>query len=106
MITITFIDHQGQATEVQAEPGASLMQVATEHGIDGIVAECGGACSCATCLCHVDAAWAGRVGPASGMEHAMVEASLAERPHSRLACQVKLTPELHGLVVHLPASQY
>lgn len=106
MIRITFIDHQGMASEVEAETGCSLMQAAVDHGIAGIVAECGGACSCATCLCHVDEAWAERVGPATGMEHAMVEGALHERPTSRLSCQIRLCDELHGLVVHLPQSQY
>lgn len=106
MIRITFVDHQGQARDIEAEPGMSLMQAAVEHGIDGIVAECGGACSCATCLCHVDDAWAARVGPPTGMEQAMVESCTQDPRTSRLACQVPLTQALHGLVVHVPESQY
>ena len=106
MIRVTFIDHLRQAREVEADTDCSLMQAAVEHSIDGIVAECGGACSCATCLCYVDDAWADRVGPPTGMERAMVEGALDERPTSRLSCQITLTDELDGLVVHLPPSQY
>lgn len=106
MIKVTFIDHHRHASEVEADTGSSLMQAAVENGIAGIVAECGGACSCATCLCYVDEAWASRIGPPSGMEHAMVESALRDRPTSRLACQIKLTDDLNGLVVHVPQSQY
>ena len=106
MIRVTFIDHLDQANEVEAEAGGSLMQAAVENGIAGIVAECGGACSCATCLCYVDEAWAARVGPAAGMEQAMVESALEDQPASRLSCQIRLTDELDGLVVRVPKSQY
>lgn len=106
MITVTFIDPQGQAHAVQTDTGASLMQVATENGIPGIVAECGGACSCATCVCQVDAAWAERVGAAEGMELAMLDGALDECATSRLSCQIRLSPALDGLVVRVPRSQY
>lgn len=106
MIRITFIDHQNHAREVEADTGSSLMQAAVENGIAGIVAECGGACSCATCMCFVDDTWAARVGSPTGMEQAMVESMLQERPTSRLSCQITLTETLDGLVVHVPPSQY
>jgi 2Fe-2S ferredoxin len=106
MITVNFIDHTGQTRQVAAEPGSSLMQAAVDNGIRGIVAECGGACSCATCVCQVDAAWAGRVGPAEGMEQAMLDGALDDASGSRLSCQIRLTPALHGLVVRVPQSQY
>lgn len=106
MIKITFIDHLQQATDVEVETAGSLMQVAVNNGIAGIVAECGGACSCATCLCYIDEAWADRIGPPTGMEHAMLESALEERATSRLSCQIRLTNDMHGLVVHVPKSQY
>jgi 2Fe-2S ferredoxin len=106
MIRITFIDHQNHASEVEADAGTTLMQAAVDNGITGIVAECGGACSCATCTCFLDEAWAARLGPPTGMEHAMVEAALQERPTARLSCQITLTEAMDGLVVHVPQSQY
>ena len=106
MIKVTFIDHQNQATEIDADTGVSLMQAAVENGVAGIVAECGGACSCATCMCYVDETWAKKLGPASDMEHAMIEAVLEEHPTSRLSCQITLTKDMDGLVVHVPESQY
>lgn len=106
MITVSFIDHNGQTRQVAAAAGTSLMQAAVDNSITGIVAECGGACSCATCICQVDAAWAERVGPAEGIEQAMLEGALDDTAGSRLSCQIRLTQALDGLVVRVPRSQY
>ena len=106
MITVTFIDHLQLATTVQAASGTSLMQAAMDNGIAGIIGECGGFCSCATCVCRVDAAWADRLPPPDDMERAMLESAAAEHPASRLCCQIALNAELNGLTVHLPESQF
>jgi 2Fe-2S ferredoxin len=106
MITITFIDHLQQANRVQAGVGTSLMQAAVDNNIAGVVGECGGFCSCATCVCHVDASWADRLPPPDAMESAMLESVAAGRPNSRLCCQITLSQDLEGLTVHLPESQY
>ena len=106
MIKIHFINHLNHTRLVEAEAGATLMQAAVDNGVPGIVAECGGFCSCATCVCFVDAAWADKLEPANEMEQAMLESVGEERAHGRLSCQVALTPEMDGLTVHLPESQY
>ncbi len=106
MITITFIDHLQQATTVQAAPGTSLMQAAVDNHIAGIVGECGGFCSCATCVCHVDPSWVGRLPAPEAMESAMLESAAADHPASRLCCQIALNADLDGLTVHLPESQF
>ena len=49
MPRVTYIQADGQAQEINLEVGSSLMQGAVDNMIDGIVAECGGSCSCATC---------------------------------------------------------
>lgn len=106
MPQITYISHDGNATEVDVPVGNSVMQGAVDNMIDGIVAECGGSCSCATCHCYVDEAWVSKLPPASGMEKDMLECVLEPRPNSRLSCQLEVTEELDGLVVHLPESQF
>ena len=103
MITITFIQPDGGSTVATAKPGGSLMQAAVEHGVAGIVGECGGSMACATCHCYVDAGWLDRTGPMSDGEADMLEFAMGEmRPESRLACQIRLTPALDGLVIRLP----
>jgi 2Fe-2S ferredoxin len=79
---------------------------AIENGIEGIVAECGGACSCATCHCYVDESWIDKTGRAEDMEEALIECAEKPRETSRLSCQIEVTEDLDGLVVHLPESQY
>lgn len=82
------------------------MQVATQNGIDAIVAECGGNAMCATCHVYVDEAWLARLPPMSDDEDALLDGAAADRlSTSRLSCQIKLTPELDGLVVRLPDRQ-
>jgi 2Fe-2S ferredoxin len=106
MAHITFIEASGQSTTIGLADGWSLMQGATANGVDGILGECGGSCACATCHCYVDEARLGDLPPASAGELDMLENVVAERrPNSRLACQLKASAALEGLVVHLPATQ-
>lgn len=106
MTHITYVEASGQSTTVDLPEGWSLMQGATTNGIDGILGECGGSCACATCHCYVDEARLGELPPPSENELAMLENVAAERrPNSRLACQIKASPKLEGLIVSLPATQ-
>lgn len=105
MPSVTFISHDGRAQTLQADSGASLMHVATTAGLRGIIGECGGVLSCATCHVQVDAGWADRVGGPGPAENDMLEYAEARLPTSRLGCQVVLTDALDGLVVHIPEHQ-
>lgn len=105
MPRITYIEHDGTERTVDAEVGATVMETAIRNNVPGIVAECGGACSCATCHVHVDEAWKEKVGPPSAMEEDMLDFAFDVRPTSRLSCQIKVTEELDGLVVHTPEQQ-
>ena len=106
MVNITYIEASGQSTTVELTEGWSLMQGATANGIDGILGECGGSCACATCHCYVDEARLADLPSASESELQMLDNVACERrPNSRLACQIKASPALEGLIVHLPESQ-
>ena len=106
MAHITYIEASGQSTTVNLPDGWNLMQGAITNGIDGILGECGGSCACATCHCYVDEARLGELPPVSEAELDMLENVAAERkPNSRLACQLKASPLLEGLVLTLPATQ-
>lgn len=106
MITVRLMSPSGELHEVDGRPGSSLMETAVKHGVPGIVAECGGACSCATCHVYVDEDFAGRVGEADEWEDEMLEEAVApRRPTSRLSCQIKLTYELQGLSVTIAPEQ-
>jgi ferredoxin, 2Fe-2S len=105
MPTITFMDHQGTAYPTQAPVGRNLMQVALDHAVPGILGDCGGACSCATCHAYIESPWADLLPAKSDTEVFMLEAALDERPSSRLCCQIKVTAELDGMVITVPAEQ-
>jgi 2Fe-2S ferredoxin len=74
--------------------------------IPGIDADCGGACACATCHVYVDPAWTDKMPPKQDMEETMLDFAQELEPTSRLSCQIKVTPELEGLVVRMPKSQH
>ena len=81
------------------------MQGAVENFIEGILADCGGACACATCHVYVDEAWVEKAGAPAPDEAAMLDMALDPAPNSRLGCQLTVTEELDGMVVRLPESQ-
>lgn len=106
MPDITFIHPDGEAQGFEAPAGVSAMQAATGAGVRGILAECGGAMLCATCHVYVDPAWVERLPAPLAGEPEMLECTADERrPESRLSCQIKLTNDMHGLVLRLPAFQ-
>ncbi len=105
MAKITYIEFNGVAHEFDLEPGVSIMQGAVAEGVRGIIGDCGGACSCATCHVYVDPVWVDRVGDKSPTEMALLEEVCDGQPNSRLSCQIKVTEELDGLVVRMPAKQ-
>ncbi len=84
----------------------TVMETARKHLIEGIEAECGGACACATCHVYVDEAWQQKVGGANEMEEDMLDFAFDVRPSSRLSCQIKVTDDLDGLVVRVPEKQF
>jgi 2Fe-2S ferredoxin len=106
MAKIIFIEHNGTQRDVEAGPGSTVMQAALDNLVPGIVGDCGGACSCATCHTYVDAAWLDKLPPMSEEEKMLLEGSLSVEENSRLCCQLKVTAELDGLVLRTPASQF
>lgn len=106
MPKITYINADGTANEVEVALGQTVMQGAVDNLVEGIDAECGGACACATCHCFIDNDWLEKVGAANDMEEEMLEGVTAAKSNSRLSCQIDVSDTLDGLVVHLPESQF
>ena len=105
MAKITFIDSKGQSRATDAEDGSTVMEAAIRGSIPEIVAECGGGCACATCHVYVDEAWLPKIGAATGSEEDMLDFAYGVKPNSRLSCQIRVTPELDGLIVTTPDRQ-
>jgi len=103
---VTYISSAGVTREVAVPLGSSVMEGAVNNGIDGIVAECGGACMCATCHVFVDEAFLGKLEPIAEDEQEMLNNTFVpRRPNSRLSCQIPVTEELEGLIVNTPSAQ-
>jgi len=106
MPKVTYVSAAGDSRIVDVELGDTVMSAALKNGIDGIVAECGGECMCSTCHVFVDDKFYSLLPPANDTEEAVLEISAEQRrPNSRLSCQIKMTPELDGLIVRLPEKQ-
>jgi 2Fe-2S ferredoxin len=105
MPKITFIDVAGTSRSVDAPVGWTVMEAAVKNNVPGIEAECGGACACATCHVYVEEHWTEAVGSAQPMEADMLDFASDLRSNSRLSCQIKIKPELDGLVVRTPERQ-
>lgn len=106
-IRIEFIAHDGQRRVVEATAGKSVMWAAVDHGVEGVLADCGGTLTCATCHVIVPPEWAARLPPPGADEEAMLDMTAAPRePGSRLSCQLVVTPELDGLTVRTPTTQF
>jgi 2Fe-2S ferredoxin len=106
MAKVTYIQPDDTAVTVEVPAGTSLMRGAVDAGVDGIEAQCGGMCSCATCHCYVDPAWLARLPPPTDGEALMLANVAAERrPNSRLSCQINSEDTLDGIVVRFPERQ-
>ena len=108
MPAVTYIQPDGSQTTVDVPVGENVMRGALYNDLEGIVGECGGGLSCATCHCYIDDAWMDAVGgPTKQDELDLLDGVAAERKaNSRLSCQIDMTDALDGLIVHLPENQY
>ena len=105
MLKVIYIESGGEQHVVDVQPGRSLMEGAVQNGVPGIAAICGGACACATCHIYIDEAWRSRIGARNDLEESMLEMADDVQANSRLACQIRMTDELDGLVVHVPDNE-
>lgn len=106
MVKVTFVSAQGTECSVEAETGMTLMEAARNNGVQGIVAECGGACSCSTCHVYIRDEWLPLIKEITSTEAEMLEfAPERDIKRSRLSCQIILGDQLDGMVVDIPAIQ-
>jgi 2Fe-2S ferredoxin len=105
MPRVTYVQPNGGTRVVDAPAGTTVMEAAVDNDVAGIVAECGGACSCATCHVYVDAEWLGKLKPRDAQEDGMLDCVLDRRANSRLSCQIVLDDDLDGLTVRVADEQ-
>ena len=105
MPKVTYVQPNGEPKTVDVAAGTTAMEAAVDNDVAGIVAECGGACSCATCHVYVDPAWLDKLPRPDAQEDGMLDCVLDRRANSRLSCQIVLKNELDGLVVRVADAQ-
>jgi 2Fe-2S ferredoxin len=93
----------GEDSVVDVPDGATVMTGALMCGFDGVVAECGGNCSCGTCHVYVDADWVDKLEPAAPEELDVLECVDNYSQRSRLSCQLLVNSGLDGLRVSAPS---
>jgi ferredoxin len=101
MIKVTFINADGDVQMVDAQDGQSLLEVAQAAG-QPLEGTCEGQMACSTCHVIIDKDWFDKLPRAVEDEEDMLDLASGARRTSRLSCQILLTPELDGIVVHIP----
>jgi 2Fe-2S ferredoxin len=103
---VIYVTDTGQEHPVDATAGESVMAAAVKNGVPGIIGECGGNASCATCHVYVREEFGALVGEPDETEDDLLELGVGDRrATSRLSCQISVTPELEGLTVDIPDEQ-
>lgn len=106
MPLVIYIHPNGERAEVEVANGQNLMLAATAHDLNGIVGDCGGVMSCATCHVIVDDAFATLLPQPVDTENQMLDYTAAPRePASRLSCQIVMSDALAGIRVRIADPQ-
>ena len=105
MPKITYIEHDGKTHTIEVASGLSVMEGAVQNNIPGIDADCGGGMACATCHVYVKEDWFNKLPKKTEGEDDMLDQAFEPNSSSRLSCQITVSDELNGLVVHLPEKQ-
>lgn len=105
MPKVTWKLPNGKEIVADVDVGTTLMEAALDNDVPEIIGECGGCLSCATCHVFVDEAWFSKAGELDDMEDAMLDVTDVEKKpdSSRLSCQITMSDELDGIVLHVPA---
>jgi 2Fe-2S ferredoxin len=105
MSRVIFIEHDGRQHTVEVEDGENLMQCAQSNLIPGVLGDCGGCCTCGTCHAYIDPQWSQAAGEQNDDERLMLEGAEHVLPGSRLICQIRMAPDLDGVIVRIPPAQ-
>ena len=105
MAKITYIENNGKTHTVDVTEGLTVMEGAVQNNIPGIDGDCGGGMACATCHVYVKDEWFNKINKKSEGEDDMIDQAYEPNKLSRLSCQIEVTTNVDGLIVHLPEKQ-
>ena len=103
MINIIIISRDGKRHKLEAKEDETLLDLARRYDIDEIEGSCEGCMACSTCHVVIDDSWYDKIEKPSEEEKDILDFAFGLTPHSRLGCQIKITSDLDGLTVWLPA---
>lgn len=101
LLSIRFVTADGKNVDVEAQVGASLLDVAQGIGMP-LEGTCEGQMACSTCHVIVADQWFERLPEPSMEEEDMLDLAAGVSRTSRLACQIRLTEAMDGLVIRIP----
>jgi 2Fe-2S ferredoxin len=99
MAKFTVETRSGKTIEVVGKDNVPLMKLIRRAGIEELVAQCGGTCSCATCHVYLTLPPGAFVLPAGPSENHMLASATDRTITSRLSCQVRFDASLDGMHV-------
>jgi ferredoxin len=103
-ISVTFVDKDGEETEIKVPVGTSMLEAAHENDIE-LEGACEGSLACSTChVIIMDEEQYNKLPEPSDEENDMLDLAFGLTETSRLGCQVIAKPELDGLRLALPAA--
>lgn len=103
---MTFVSPDGkERKEVDAPLGLSVLEIAHLHDVD-VEGACEGSLACSTCHVIVDPEWYDKLDEPSEEEEDMLDLAFGLTHTSRLGCQIRMTDDLDGLIVSLPAGTH
>jgi 2Fe-2S ferredoxin len=105
MPKVNFIDPAGRRHDIEVETGMTIMEAAVDNDVPGIVAECGGACACATCHAYIGEGWTTKLPAMEEMEDAMLDSAAGRKANSRLTCQLTMSDDLDGIEVFVAENE-
>jgi len=99
-IRVSAIDREGVTHDIEAptDMGLNLMEVLKASGLP-VEGTCGGMALCASCHCHIKSDHL--LPEPSDAELDMLDQAPGVTDDSRLACQIKVSGEIDGLVIQL-----
>ncbi|KAF9110229.1 hypothetical protein BGX27_006621 [Mortierella sp. AM989] len=107
-VKIVFETYQKVRTEIDAKVGERILDIVKDKdpsrsGVyQALECTCGGQLECATCHVYIEPPFYARLPGVTDAEEDMLEYAVGRKESSRLGCQIKIKPEMEGMVVKLP----
>lgn len=103
-INVTFVDKDGEETNIKVPVGMSMLEAAHENDIE-LEGACEGSLACSTChVIVMDVEQYNKLSDPTDEENDMLDLAFRLTETSRLGCQIIAKPELDGIRLAIPAA--